>query len=115
MAVFPLVVEGDAILKSIFPSKQRAAQQAIDFARTDERVKRIIVFGSAVTNKCGMTSDIDLAIDAPDVSDEEFPSVAHNFFLVDSEVDVVHYNRIHSALLKREIDSKGVVIYVRCG
>ena len=111
---FPVVIQGDPSLQYVFPAKQKAAQKAIDLAKADRRIRRLILFGSALTLNCGMNSDIDLAIDAPDVSEEEFPDVAHDFFLqVDSEIDLVHYNKIHSELLKSEIDQKGVNIYVR--
>ena len=112
--IFPVVIQGDPSLQYVFPAKQKAVQTAIDLAKADRRIRRLILFGSALTLNCGMNSDIDLAIDAPDVSEEEFPDVAHAFFLhVDSEIDLVHYNKIHSELLKSEIDRKGVCVYVR--
>ncbi|MBP5230669.1 MAG: nucleotidyltransferase domain-containing protein [Clostridia bacterium] len=114
--VFPVVVEGDPSLKFVFPTKQRAVQSAIDLARSDGRIRSLILFGSAVTMNCGMTSDIDLAVDAPDVSEEDFPKLAHAFYVnVDSEIDLIHYNYIRSELLKREIDQKGVRVYVKPG
>ena len=113
MYIFPVKCEGSEELKYIFPSKQRAAQKAIELAKADSRVIRLIVFGSAVTLNCGIGSDIDIAIDAPDVSDEDFLTLAHPFLSeIPSEVDIIHYNRIGSELLKNEICSKGVAIYV---
>ena len=114
MFVFPLVTQGDEVLKYVFPTKQRATQQAIRLAEADKRIARLIVFGSAVTLDCGMTSDLDLAIDAPNTTKEDFVGIAHAFWLgVDSEVDLVHYNFIRNELLKREIDQKGVTVYRR--
>ena len=111
--VFPSVFAGDDALKHVFPSKQKAAQQAINLAKQDHRIQRLIVFGSAVTLDCGTGSDLDLAVDAPDVTEEEFLEIAHAFYLgVDSEIDLIHYNSIHSPLLKKEIDGKGVPVYV---
>ena len=113
MYIFPIKYEGAEELKYIFPSKQKAAQKAIELARADSRVIRLIVFGSAVTLNCGIGSDIDIAIDAPEVSGEEFLSLAHPFLSeIPSEVDIIHYNSIGSELLKNEICSKGVAIYV---
>ncbi len=111
--VFPVVTSGDDTIKYVFPTKQRAAQKAIDLAKEDERIKRLIVFGSAVTMRCGMISDIDIAIDAPDISEDEFMKMARGFYReIDSEVNVIHYNDIHNKLLLKEIDEKGVNIYI---
>ena len=112
--VFPLIVQGDENLKYVFPSKQSDVLKAISLAKLDERINRLIVFGSAVTMRCGINSDIDIAIDAPDVGEDDFEKIARSFYLgIDSEVDVVHYNAIHNNLLKQEIDDKGVDIYVK--
>lgn len=114
MRKFPMVTKGDSTLQYVFPSKQKAAQAAIDLAKADNRIERLILFGSAVTMNCGATSDIDIAIDAPNVSEEEFLKIARSFYLgVPSELDMVHYNRITSPLLKSEIDRKGAVMYVK--
>lgn len=114
--IFPVKFEGAEELKYIFPSKQKAAQKAIELARADKRIKRLIVFGSAVTLDCGIGSDIDIAIDAPSVGQDEFLSVAHPFMReIPSEVDIVHYNNVTADLLKSEIQNKGVELYVYRG
>ena len=114
MCVFPMVTAGDETLKFVFPSKQKAAQQAIALARQDDRIRRLVVFGSAVTMRCGTGSDLDIAVDAPSVSEDEFLKIARGFYRgVDSEVDMIHYNTIRNSQLKREIDEKGVNIYVK--
>ena len=114
VCVFPLVTEGDETLKYVFPTKQRAAQTAINLAQADGRIDRLVIFGSAVTMQCGMKSDMDIAVDAPNMSEDDFMKLARGFYRgIDSEVDVIHYNNIHNALLKREIDEKGVPVYVK--
>lgn len=114
MCKFPVITKGDNTLQYIFPTKQKAAQAAIDLAKADGRIERLILFGSAVTMNCGATSDLDIAIDAPEISEEEFLKIARIFYLgVPSETDMVHYNRITSPLLKNEIDMKGAVMYVK--
>ena len=112
--MFPVVTVGDESLQYIFPAKQRAAQAVIDLAEKNPQIQRLCVFGSAVTMDCGMTDDLDIAIDAPSVSEEGFLKLCRPFFReIDSEVDVVHYNRIRNASLKKEIDEKGVCVYVK--
>ncbi len=113
MCIFPIKYEGDDVLRYIFPSKQKAVQTAIDIAVKDKRIERLIIFGSAITKSCGMGSDIDIAIDAPDADADEFPSIAHPFYKdVPSEIDVIHYNNIHSELLRENVN-KGVCVYVK--
>lgn len=114
MFKFPMVVKGDPTLAYVFPAKQKAVQSAINIAKSDDRIRRMIVFGSAVTMDCGAVSDIDIALDVPGISEEEFSKIARRFYLeVPSETDIVHYNGINSPLLKQEIDTKGVNIYVK--
>lgn len=114
MLKFPIRVKnGCDILSAIFPTKQADVQLAIELAKNDSRINRLIVFGSAITLNCGMTSDIDIAIDTSDISFDEFINVAHPFFVnIQSEVDIIHYNDIHSDLLKQNVD-KGVCVYVK--
>lgn len=112
MYVFPIRCEGEPVLKHIFPSKQKAAQKAIELARSDSRIKRLIIFGSAVTMKCGAGSDLDIAIDAPEIKNlDEFGKMVRPFYIeIPSEIDVLHLNKINSDLLLNNIQ-KGVCVY----
>ena len=114
MYSFPKRCDGDDVLIHIFPSMQKQVQKVIDFAGSSEAIKRIRIFGSAVTRNCGMGSDLDIAVDAPDIlSDEEFFSISRPIrSLLDVNADVVHYYTIHSEWLIDEIDTKGVDVYV---
>ena len=112
--MFPLSFTGNKTLRYIFPSKQEDTQKAITLAQAEEKIRRLIVFGSAVTMQCGTGSDLDIAIDAPDISDEEFGKLARKFYLgISSELDLIHYNAIRSPLLKDEIRKKGVIVYAK--
>lgn len=111
MYVFPIRCEGEPVLKHIFPSKQRAAQKAIELAKKDSRINRLIIFGSAVTINCGAGSDLDIAIDAPEINGEEFIKLAHSFLIeIPSEIDILHFNSINNDLLLNNI-KKGVCVY----
>ncbi len=113
MYVFPKRCRGSEKLKYIFPSKQKAVQKAIELAMSDIRIERLIIFGSAVTMKCGSGSDVDIALDVPNIDFDEFAKLARPFFTeIPSEVDVIHYNEIRSEMLKNEVD-KGVCVYAR--
>lgn len=98
------------IITQIFPTKQNDVLMIRELAKKDFRIKRIIVFGSAVTMKCGMGSDLDIAVMA-DVSSEAFPyEIRRQFSALNIPIDVIDYNDIHTNLLKENID-KGVEIY----
>ncbi len=113
MYIFPKRCNGAEELKYIFPSKQKAVSKAIELASGDKRIKRLIVFGSAVTMDCGSTSDVDIAIDVPDITNDDFAKLARPFYIeIPSEVDVIHYNNIQSEMLKGEVE-KGVCVYAK--
>ncbi len=114
MWLFPVVAEGSETLRYVFPSKQKDVRKAIEIASADERISRLILFGSAVTKNCGTTSDIDLAISAPNVNEEEFLKMIRPFRLsIDSNMDILHYETIRDETLNQEIRKKGVTVYAR--
>lgn len=114
MYTFPVRFNGSEKLKYIFPSKQKDVQKAIEIAEKNEKIRRMIIFGSAVTMNCGIGSDIDIAIDAPDIrDDDEFIAIAKPFRkALESEIDIIHLNSTKNDLLRNEILTKGVDIYV---
>lgn len=111
---FRKVAEGPSVLTQIFPTKQKDVSRAVMIADEESSVEKMVVFGSAVTLRCGPESDIDLALFLPGASDEEYLRIAHRFFSeLDSEVDVVRYDQIRNSALIDEIDRTGVVVYAR--
>jgi predicted nucleotidyltransferase len=114
MCVFPKKCEGAEELKYVFPTMQKQVQKVIDTAKNMPEIHRVIVFGSAVTMNCGIGSDLDVAIDAPEiVGDDEFIRLVRPIRrAIDVDADIIHYNGIRSPLLLREIDLKGVDVYV---
>ncbi|MCU6720732.1 nucleotidyltransferase domain-containing protein [Porcipelethomonas ammoniilytica] len=113
MRIFPRRCEGADTLKYIFPSMQKEVQKVIDVIKSIDCIQRIIIFGSAVTLNCGMRSDLDIAVDAPGITDEdEFLRIIRPIKrAVDVETDIIHYNSIQSELLLNEINTKGVDVY----
>ena len=114
MHIFPVRCSGAEELKYIFPSKQRDVQRAIEIAQKTAGIRKLTVFGSAVTLDCGIGSDIDLAVDAPEIKDDdEFALMVRPIRqALESEIDIIHFNSIHSDLLRSEILTKGVDVYV---
>ncbi len=109
---FPLVPGASVVVEHIFPTQQLAAQAAIHLAEKDIRIKRLIVFGSALTMNCGIDSDLDLAIDSTATDEDEFVAIAHPFFHeIETEVDIIDWNNINSDFLLDEIKQKGYVLW----
>ena len=71
MYVFPKRCDGADTLKYIFPSMQKEVQKVIEATKNIDCIRRITIFGSAVTMNCGIGSDLDIAVDAPDITDED--------------------------------------------
>lgn len=114
MNTFPVVTQGNDILKYIFPTKQKDVLKIIEYSQENPNILKTIIFGSSVTWSCSVSSDIDIAVILEDHSDNEFGKVIHELTnRLNSEFDLINYNRLDNDILKNEIDSKGVIIYAR--
>lgn len=88
----------------IYPIQQRKVNELIQYFKQDKNVKKIIIFGSSITNKCHVGSDVDiyveLAEDKAIIKDKYFDFVFDLWtnFAVDER-------------LKNEILKKGVIVY----
>ena len=61
--VFRTLYEVDGVdMKRVFPTKQRQVRDIHDEFKTDDRVSSIMVFGSAVSDRCHQGSDIDILV-----------------------------------------------------
>ncbi len=75
------------------------------------RIKMIYLFGSAVENEVTFRSDIDIAVEFDSISQKEATEFRIKFSAND-KVDIQVYN-ILPEKIKKEIDTKGKVIYER--
>ncbi len=75
------------------------------------RIKRIYLFGSAVSNELTFRSDIDIAVEFDSITQKEATEFRIHFSAND-KIDVQVYNVLPEKI-KNEIDSKGRVIYER--
>ena len=121
MAVFPVKKGINAcnydVLSKAFPTKQEDIEHIINYARTNRKIDKIIIFGSSVTWNCKVNSDIDIAIKLSQSDDCETNSYAFADVLssiskiIKSDFDLLDYDKISNEHLKRDIDKKGVVVY----
>lgn len=95
MYVFPKRCDGADTLKYIFRLCKRGAESDRGNKNID-CIRRITIFGSAVTMNCGIGSDLDIAVDAPDITDEdEFIQIIRPIRrAVCVDADIIHLNGI---------------------
>lgn len=92
--------------------KEEYVCRMIEVARKHAIVKRLIIFGSAVTDDCTDESDIDICAD---VTYQEKGLKVYNLGVDLSRIcngncDILFYDRLKGKI-KDEIDKKGVVVY----
>lgn len=109
---FPIVVKTDCKnIYRVYPLKQRVVAQLYHIGKEYSEIKRIYIFGSSVTSRCHIDSDIDICVDA-DVSD------GMKIFEIQSKIgeacgwncDIIMYSNLGDRL-KETIHKEGVVIY----
>lgn len=91
----------------VYPIQQRKVRELIDDISQNPEVEQIRVFGSSVTEKCHMNSDVDLCVSmsSPNADAGTLVSQPHDFpfdLWTDSMLD---------ERLRREIMEKGVIVY----
>ena len=102
----------------VHPLKQRLVNQIVLRAKSDESINRIIIFGSAITNRCNPFSDLDLCIDWKLPSHDEdgvfVPETRSMMKFISSitqgKADVLAYDDVDNEMMKQQID-EGVIVY----
>lgn len=112
--VFPMRYKGNDMIKYVFPTKQKDVDTIIKYAQSNTFIQRVVIFGSAVTWKCNVNSDIDIAVSFTKSDDDNYAT----FFKyltrnLASQFDLIDYQLNENKYLKYDIDTKGVVIYDR--
>lgn len=89
----------------IFPTKQKDVSDLVKMCRQDKNIKRAIVFGSAVTPRCNVWSDIDVYF--------EFHKEPWKYPILGKATQAIDKfcNFSVSDEFRNEILSKGVVVY----
>ena len=89
----------------VYPLQQKKVKELIDDLSCDKNVKRIIVFGSSITNRCNVVSDVDIYFESDDINSKL--NKLHDF-----EYDLWSNFNVDERL-KKEIMSKGEIVYER--
>lgn len=109
---FPVVVESECkVINKVYPLKQKEVSLIFDLVSRYREVHRVYVFGSSVTSKCHMDSDIDICIDL-DVCDGlkvyEIENAIGN--ICNWNCDILVYSNLGNQL-KDTIRREGVIVY----
>lgn len=89
-------------------------EEAVEIIKDDilsAKIKRIILFGSAVENNLALRSDIDIAVDFLDIIPADATLFRKRIFgKINKRVDLQVYNLLPDNI-KKEIDEKGRILY----
>ncbi len=104
--LFPLV-SGITDLKYmlIHPLMQRDVQKIVSILK--EYHVHAILFGSSVTNRCNIASDLDLCIKTPQYDTDLFYKIQKRLgSAIETPIDILYYNDLsENERLKEEIDN----------
>lgn len=89
----------------VYPIQQRKVRELLDDVTADPSVRRVIVFGSSVTQRCHQGSDVDVYVE---LDENRNPVHKLHEFAFDLWTNFTADDR-----LKAEIGKKGVVVYDR--
>lgn len=87
----------------VYPIQQRKVRELIDDITAHDGISEIRIFGSSITERCHMGSDVDIYVETDDASN--LISRAHDF-----EFDL-WTNETVDDRLREEIITKGVKVY----
>ena len=92
----------------IFPTQQKNVKRLIDVLKQWPQISKIYIFGSSVTPHCRIDSDVDIYV--------EIDGMRHAREYIDVALDFAYDiwdNMTIDDRLKKEIASKGVMVYER--
>lgn len=114
MTKFPVTVNSECQnLNRIYPLKQKTASAIYGIVSRYPEVKRATVFGSSVTAKCHIDSDMDICIDVDQADGARMFSLEKEIGdSCDWNCDILIYHLLGNSM-KKTIDQEGVNIYER--
>lgn len=89
----------------IYPIQQRKVKELVDYLKENENVCSVIIFGSSVTDRCHIGSDVDIYVTL-----KKQEKLIHRYF---NFVFDLWTNFTADDDLKKEIHKNGVVVYQR--
>ena len=90
----------------IYPIQQRKVREVLDIAEANPSVKEVIIFGSSVSSKCHIGSDLDIYMEV----DDDINPLSRFGFNPEWKYDLFTNYMVDDRLYK-EIVAKGVKVY----
>lgn len=105
-----LVKEPFMNMLKLFPTAQLPVSEVVSYCKTQPKIERVTVFGSALEGRHNPWSDIDLYVEGITCDDFFAPPIT-----VNRSLDVIRPDMIRdeNEPIYREIKNKGVVVYDR--
>lgn len=88
----------------IYPLQRRKISELIAYLKDNKNVQKIIIFGSSVTSRCNINSDVDIYVELKEK--ENLLKDKYFNFLYDLWTNFDVDDRLYN-----EIQKKGVVVY----
>lgn len=95
---FP-IIEPDSLvdMSRIYPTKQRIIKNILSTLRSDDRINRLMLFGSSITMACNKDSDIDLAVDLKELTTSARNDISEKIQLAcDWNADIIWMDHLSS-------------------
>ena len=106
MQVFPLAKDMPVYMKYFYPIQQRDILKILDILKSKQT--SAYIFGSSITDKCRVNSDIDICIVSD--SDTEYYDIFRLLTKeINTNIDIINWNNIENESLMDEI-KKGIYI-----
>lgn len=92
--------------------KKPMVEACIRIAKEEKNIKKMIIFGSSVTDHCDENSDLDICLDMSTdlIGMETYNTLSRINKACDWNCDILFYDRLRGQI-KKEIDQKGVIVY----
>lgn len=102
-----------SVLTHVNPLAQKRVDAIIRLVKNIPEIRRIVLFGSSITDSYNATSDIDIGVEST-TDNLEFARITLPIYtVVDCDIDIINTMNLSKGLLSSEIKEKGYVVYER--
>ena len=111
--IFPIVSNNDYFdISRIHPLKQKTINKIYEVVKNDQRIKKVIIFGSSTTIRCNKDSDIDIAIELINNTNEIKNDISEKIQeITNYNSDIIWLDKIKVNTKIYNNINKGVTIY----
>lgn len=102
----------EANIQKVNPIKRDQVLSCVKIAQRSTKIAKMIIFGSAITDRCRLASDVDICLDIiGSTRGREMYELSRDIcWACDHNCDILTYGKLNDDF-KKEVDNKGVVVY----